>query len=78
MNTQLNNMKKSDLLKIISKMKKSDLIQIINSQNGGNNIIKVTKNAIRKELVFKKNKIKEKLEDVMENDPKYNKIYNNK
>lgn len=78
MSNILNNMKKSDLLKIISKMKKSDLIQIINVQNGGNNIIKVTKNAVRKELVFKKNKIKERSEDVMENDPKYNKIYNNK
>lgn len=78
MNNQLNYLKKSELLSIISKMKKSELIQIINNKIGGNNepIIKETKNAVRKELVFNKNKINQNNNsNVMANDPKYNSIY---
>jgi len=78
MNNQLNYMKKSELLNIISKMKKQELIQIINNKIGGVNepVIKETKNAIRKELVFNKSKVKEKNSlNVMANDPKYNSIY---
>lgn len=79
MNNQLNYMKKSELINIISKMKKKELIEIINTKIGGVNepVIKETKNAVRKELVFnksKENKEKNNL-NVMANDPKYNKIY---
>ena len=81
MNNQLNYMKKSELLSIISKMKKQELIQIINNKIGGENepVIKETKNAVRKELVFNKSKESNDKEKnnayVMANDPKYNKIY---
>ncbi len=78
MNNKLNYLKKSELINIISKMKKSELIEIINNQIGGVNesIIKETKNAVRKELIFNKSKINEKNSlNVMANDPKYNKIY---
>ena len=78
MNNQLNYMKKSELLSIISKMKKQELIQIINNKIGGGNepVIKETKNAIRKELVFNESKVNEKSnENVMANDPKYNNMY---
>ncbi len=36
MNTQLNKLKKTELLNIISKMSKKDLINIINIKYGGN------------------------------------------
>ena len=78
MNNNLNYMKKSELLTIISKMKKQELIQIINNKIGGGNelVIKETKNAVRKELVFDKSKEhKNNNVNVMANDPKYNKIY---
>jgi hypothetical protein len=78
MNNKLNYLKKSELINIISKMKKSELIEIINNQIGGVNesIIKETKNAVRKELIFNKNKeYKNNNSNVMANDPKYNKIY---
>jgi DNA replication protein DnaD len=81
MNNQLNYMKKSELLSIISKMKKQELVEIINNKIGGSNehVIKETKNAVRKELVFNKNKESNDKEknnvNVMANDPKYNKIY---
>jgi hypothetical protein len=81
MNNNLSYMKKSELLNIISKMKKSELIQIINNKIGGSNepIIKETKNAVRKELVFNKSKESNDKEKnnayVMANDPKYNDMY---
>ena len=77
MNNQLNYMKKSELLNLISKMKKSELIQIINNKIGGGNehVIKETKNAVRKELVFNKSKESNDNAYVMANDPKYNSIY---
>ena len=77
MNNQLNHLKKSELLSIISKMKKSELIQIINNKIGGGNehVIKETKNAVRKELVFNKNKESKENVNIMANDPKYNSIY---
>jgi hypothetical protein len=80
MNTQLNYMKKSELLNIISKMKKQELVEIINNKIGGGNehIIKETKNAVRKELVFNKSKESKENVNVMANDPKYNNMYGKK
>jgi hypothetical protein len=80
MNNQLNYMKKSELLNIISKMKKEELVEIINNKIGGGNehVIKETKNAVRKELVFNKSKESKENVNVMANDPKYNNMYGKK
>lgn len=82
----LKNLTKKELLSMISKMKKDELINIIykNSmklkQRGGEGgqIIKETKNAVRKSIVFNQSKLYESVN----NDNKYksmnnNSIYNN-
>lgn len=78
MNSNLKNLTKDELLNIINKMKKNDLIKIIESKIGGGDeqIIKQSENAIRKSIVFNKNKLKDlnKNNNVMANDPLYNNI----
>ena len=76
MNNKLKNLNKIELLEIISKMKKDELIKIIETKIGGNNetIIKETRNAIRKSIVFNKNKLNIQITNAMSNDV----IYNNK
>jgi hypothetical protein len=86
MNTELQKLKKNDLLKIISKMKKIDLIKVINNKIGGNdqNIINETNNAIRKPLSInnsinpndlKKLNSTSYTNNSMANDSQYNTIY---
>lgn len=78
MNNNLKNLTKNELLTIINKMKKNDLIKIIESKIGGGDeqIIKQSETAIRKSIVFNKNKLKDlnKNNNVMANDPLYNNI----
>jgi hypothetical protein len=78
MNSNLKNLTKNELLSIINKMKKNDLIKIIESKIGGGDeqIIKQSKTAIRKSIVFNKNKLNKlnKNNNVMANDPLYNNI----
>ena len=82
----LKQLNKKELLSIISKMKKEQLIDIINmhylnqnskiSKKGGSTgeIIKETKNAIRKAIIFNQAKLyEENNNDSMNN----NSIYNN-
>ena len=80
MDNKLKKLNKEQLLNIISKMKKNELIEVINNKIGGgnSNVIKETKNAIRKTIVFNESKLQEKQENAMANDPIYNKIYENK
>lgn len=84
MDSTLTKLNKNQLLNIISKMKKKDLVYIINNKIGGENdekIIKETKNAIRKEIIFNKSKVKNQNENEnnsMANNTLYNKIYENK
>lgn len=82
MNTKLSKLNKKELLKIISKMKKNDLINIINNKIGGgdNNIIKETKNAVRRSFsindsINNNNLKKPYINNSMANDPQYNTIY---
>ena len=78
MNSNLKNLTKNELISIINKMKKNDLIKIIESKIGGGDeqIIKQSATAIRKSIVFNKNKLKNlnKNNNVMANDPLYNNI----
>ncbi len=79
----LKNLNKKELLSIIEKMKKDELINIINNysiklkQRGGEGgeIIKETKNSVRKSIVFNQAKLYESnnTNDSMNN----NGIYNN-
>jgi len=77
----LNNLNKTELLSIIAKFKKDELINIINKysvkQKGGYNepIIKETKNAIRKAIVFNQSKLYESENST--NSMNNNSIYNN-
>jgi hypothetical protein len=80
MNQKLNKLTKKELLNIISKMKKEELVNVISNQIGGENknknIIKETENAIRRYIIFDKDKVKENDErNSMANNSIYNKIY---
>jgi hypothetical protein len=81
-NKNLHKLNKSELLKIISKMKKDELIEIIDNKIGGgnSNIIKETKNAIRRTFPIDHSKIsnindKLYINNSMANDVQYNKMY---
>ena len=59
MDNSLKKLNKKELINIISKMKKNDLINIINNKIGGTNeIIKETKDAVRKPIIYDSKKIK--------------------
>jgi len=84
MDKNLNKLTKKELIQIISKFKKESLISFILNKKGGENnmnnmnnenkFIK-TNNAIRKFILFNKNKSLEKENNVMANNNLYNKIY---
>jgi len=77
----LKDLNKKELLSIIAKFKKDELINIINKyslkQKGGSEgeILKETKNAIRKSIVFNQSKFYES--DNSNNSMNNNSIYNN-
>ena len=76
MDNSLKKLNKKELINIISKMKKNDLINIINNKIGGTNeIIKETKDAVRKPIIYDSKKNKKNYNNAMANDPLYNKIY---
>ena len=85
---QLENLNKDQLLKIICTMKKKELISIIQhninnkigGENNNSNIIKESPNAVRKKIIFDKNKLSKDNTNTYQNNRQYNKIYvkNNK
>ena len=85
MNNNLKNLNKKELLSIIGKMKKKDLIKVIESKIGGDNSNTNTNNnkINRIPIKYDESKIKNNnnnnnLEQIMENDNIYNRIYNKK
>ena len=79
----LNKLNKTELLSIIAKLKKNELINIINKysvkQKGGSEgeILKETKNATRKSIVFNQSKFykSNNSKNSMNNNTIYNNIY---